>query len=127
MDWDARYSIDDYLFGKDPAQALLRNEEHLVVEGNTLVIADGEGRNSVYLAKKGFKVTATDNSTVAHQKAKALANSQNVEVNYKLEDFFEIRKERDISDIQRIQQYDLRKVKPELPPDYSMRISIHYR
>ena len=69
MDWDARYSIDDYLFGKDPAQALLRNEEHLVVGGNTLVIADGEGRNSVYLAKKGFKVTATDNSTVANQKA----------------------------------------------------------
>jgi len=55
MDWDARYSIDDYLFGKDPAQAPLRHEEYLVVEGNTLVIADGEGRNSVYLAKKGFK------------------------------------------------------------------------
>ena len=90
MDWDARFSIDDYLFGKEPAQALLRNEEHLVVEGNTLVIADGEGRNSVYLAKKGFKVTATDNSAVAHHKAKALANSQNVEVNYKLEDFFDI-------------------------------------
>ena len=65
MDWDARYSINDYLFGKDPAQALLRNEEHLVVEGNTLLIADGEGRNSVYLAKKGFKVTATDNSAFA--------------------------------------------------------------
>ena len=90
MDWDARYSIDDYLFGKEPAQALLRNEEHLVVGGNTLVIADGEGRNSVYLAKKGFKVTATDNSAVAHHKAKALAKSQNVKVDYKLEDFFDI-------------------------------------
>ena len=51
MDWDERYSIDEYLFGKEPAQALLRNEEHLVSGGTTLVIADGEGRNSVYLAK----------------------------------------------------------------------------
>ena len=91
MDWNERYSIDDYLFGKEPAQALLRNEEHLVSNGTTLVIADGEGRNSVYLAKKGFKVTATDNSIVANQKAKSLAVSENVEVDYKLEDFFDIK------------------------------------
>ena len=90
MDWDKRYSIDEYLFGKEPAQALLTNEEHLVSGGTTLVIADGEGRNSVYLAKKGFKVTATDNSIVANQKAKSLAMSENVEVDYKLEDFFDI-------------------------------------
>ena len=90
MDWNERYSIDDYLFGKEPAQALLRNEEHLVSNGTTLVIADGEGRNSVYLAKKGFKVTATDNSIVANQKAKSLAVSENVDVDYKLEDFFDI-------------------------------------
>lgn len=90
MDWNERYSIDDYLFGKEPAQALVRNEEHLVSNGTTLVIADGEGRNSVYLAKKGFKVTATDNSIVANQKAKSLAVSENVDVDYKLEDFFDI-------------------------------------
>jgi len=90
MDWDERYSIDEYLFGKEPAQALLRNEEHLVSGGTTLVIADGEGRNSVYLAKKGFKVTATDNSIVANQKAKSLAVSENVQVDYRLEDFFDI-------------------------------------
>ncbi len=90
MDWDERYSIDEYLFGTEPAQALLRNEEHLVSGGTTLVIADGEGRNSVYLAKKGFKVTATDYSIVANQKAKSLAVIENVQVDYKLEDFFDI-------------------------------------
>ena len=90
MDWDERYSIDEYLFGKEPAQALLRNEEHLVSGGTTLVIADGEGRNSVYLAKKGFKVTATDNSIVANRKAKSLAVIENVQVDYRLEDFFDI-------------------------------------
>ena len=48
MDWNERYSIDDYLFGKEPAQALLRNEEHLVSNGTTLVIADGEGSCLLY-------------------------------------------------------------------------------
>tara|TARA_B100001057_G_C22830646_1_gene943275 strand:- start:718 stop:1311 length:594 start_codon:yes stop_codon:yes gene_type:complete len=90
MDWNERYSIDEYLFGRDPAQALVRHEEHLVSNGTTLVIADGEGRNSVYLAKQGFKVTATDSSIVAHKKAKSLAVSENVRVNYKLEDLFDI-------------------------------------
>ena len=90
MDWDERYSIDEYLFGREPAQALLRNEEHLVSGGTTLVIADGEGRNSVYLAKKGFQVTATDNSIVANRKAKSLAVIENVQVDYRLEDFFDI-------------------------------------
>ena len=90
LDWDKRYSIDDFLFGQKPAQALLRNEKYLVPGGETLLIADGEGRNSVYLAKKGFKVTSSDNSIVAQQKAKILADSHNVKVHFKLEDFFDI-------------------------------------
>ena len=90
MDWDQRFSIDDYLFGKEPAQALLKLEKYLVPKGETLVIADGEGRDSVYLASKGFKVTASDYSKVASRKARALANKKNVEVNYRVEDFFDI-------------------------------------
>ena len=82
MDWDERYSIDDYLFGQKPAQALLRNEEYLVPCGETLLIADGEGRNSVYLAKNGFKVTSSDSSIVAQQKAKALADIHDVNTVY---------------------------------------------
>ena len=90
MDWDERFSIEDYLFGAEPAQALVKLEHYLIPQGDTLVIADGEGRNSVYLASKGFKVTATDASTVANVKAKALAASRNVEVDYQVEDFFDI-------------------------------------
>ena len=90
MDWDERFSIEDYLFGAEPAQALVKLEHYLIPQGDTLVIADGEGRNSVYLASKGFKVTATDASTVANIKARALAASQNVEVDYQVEDFFDI-------------------------------------
>ena len=90
MDWNKRFSIEDYLFGADPAQALVKLEHYLIPQGDTLVIADGEGRNSVYLASRGFRVTASDSSTVANIKAKALAASQNVEVNYQVEDFFDI-------------------------------------
>ena len=90
MDWDERFSIEDYLFGAEPAQALVKLEHYLIPQGDTLVIADGEGRNSVYLASKGFKVTATDASTVANIKARALAASQNVAVDYQVEDFFDI-------------------------------------
>ena len=90
MDWNERFSIEDYLFGADPAQALVKLEHYLIPQGDTLVIADGEGRNSVYLASRGFRVTASDSSTVANVKAKALAASQNVEVNYQVEDFFDI-------------------------------------
>lgn len=90
MDWNKRFSIEDYLFGAEPAQALVHLEHYLIPQGDTLVIADGEGRNSVYLASRGFRVTASDSSTVANIKAKALAASQNVEVNYQVEDFFDI-------------------------------------
>ena len=90
MDWDERFSIEDYLFGAEPAQALVKLEHYLIPQGDTLVIADGEGRNSVYLASRGFRVTASDSSTVANVKAKALAANQNVEVNYQVEDFFDI-------------------------------------
>ena len=90
MDWDERFSIEDYLFGAEPAQALVKLEHYLVPQGDTLVIADGEGRNSVYLASRGFRVTASDSSTVANVKAKALAANQNVEVNYQVENFFDI-------------------------------------
>ena len=90
MDWDERFSIEDYLFGAEPAQALVKLEHYLIPQGDTLVIADGEGRNSVYLASRGFRVTASDSSTVANVKAKALAASRNVAVDYQVEDFFDI-------------------------------------
>ena len=90
MDWDHRFSLDDYLFGKEPAKALLKLENYLVPNGETFVVADGEGRNSVYLASKGYKVTASDSSKVANEKAQELALSRSVKVNYRVEDFFDI-------------------------------------
>ena len=66
--WDKRYAGADYLFGTKPAAGLIALEPHLVAGGKTLVVADGEGRNSVYLASLGYDVRATDYSQVAQLK-----------------------------------------------------------
>ena len=83
MSWDHRFSGEEYLFGIEPAQALVKLEKYLVPKGRTLVVADGEGRNSVYLATKGLDVVATDFSEVGIDKAKALAAQKNVDVDYR--------------------------------------------
>jgi len=87
--WDKRFLSDEYLFGTEPAQALVKLEEHLLPNGKTLVVADGEGRNSVYLASKGFQVTATDYSEVGSSKARKLAEMQGQKVNYLVQDIYE--------------------------------------
>ena len=87
--WDQRFEADEYVFGTEPAKALLKLEPYLVPNGTTLVVADGEGRNSVYLASKGFKVTATDYSKVGVDKARRLARDRIVSVHYVVEDIFD--------------------------------------
>ena len=57
--------------------------------GKTLVVADGEGRNSVYLASRGYDVRATDYSQVAQEKAKALAKEAGVDVEFVLSDIYD--------------------------------------
>ena len=71
--WDQRFQGDEYVFGTEPAKALLKLEQYLVPNGATLVVADGEGRNSVYLASKGFKVTATDYSKIGLETGRAVS------------------------------------------------------
>lgn len=51
-----------------------------------LCVADGEGRNSVWLAKQGFTVEATEISAVAVDKARSLAKRSGVEVAYRVAD-----------------------------------------
>ena len=87
--WDKRYAGADYLFGAQPAAGLIALEPHLVSGGKTLVVADGEGRNSVYLASRGYNVRATDYSQVAQLKAKALAKEAGVDVEFVLSDIYD--------------------------------------
>jgi SAM-dependent methyltransferase len=80
--WDTRYAGDDYLFGTGP-NAFLTAQRHLLVPGQrALAIADGEGRNGIWLAEQGLRVTAVDFSPVALNKARRLAMSRGVALDF---------------------------------------------
>jgi cyclopropane fatty-acyl-phospholipid synthase-like methyltransferase len=71
--WQSRFAAPDYLFGKAP-NAFLKSQAHLLRKGQTaLAIADGEGRNGVFLAEQGLDVLSIDYSSQAQAKARALA------------------------------------------------------
>jgi 2-polyprenyl-3-methyl-5-hydroxy-6-metoxy-1,4-benzoquinol methylase len=84
--WNERFSTVNYLFGEKPNQ-YLADKTALLQKGKALSIADGEGRNSVWLASQGFDVDAFDFSPVAIEKAKKLANKQQVSVNFHCSDW----------------------------------------
>ncbi len=79
--WDERYSAPEYAYGKTPNQFLAANFQH-IPKGEVLSLAEGEGRNAVFLAKQGYSVTAVDSSLVGLQKAKKLAAENGVEINF---------------------------------------------
>ena len=84
--WDQRYSTTDYVFGREPAAFLTRHADLLEPGADTLVVADGEGRNSVYLAEQGLHVTAMDISEVGVDKARRLATERGVTVDFRVAD-----------------------------------------
>lgn len=77
--WDRLFSTRTYVFGKEPA-TFLRDHVSLLPTGKVLDIAMAEGRNAVFLAKKGYQVEGVDYSEVALRKAKLLARENRVEV-----------------------------------------------
>jgi SAM-dependent methyltransferase len=77
--WDQVFAQDTYVYGKEPAE-VLREYIDILPVGRALDIAMAEGRNSVYLAKKGFVVDGVDLSEVAIRKAKRLAKENGVEI-----------------------------------------------
>lgn len=88
--WDARFSTDDYIFGTEP-NAWLASHAGLLKPGmRVLAVADGEGRNSVWMAKQGLQVDAFDISPVGVEKARKLAQREGADVNFSVssvEDF----------------------------------------
>ena len=77
--WDQRYASLDYVYGTQPNDFLRLNAARLP-KSNILCLADGEGRNSVYLASLGYHVTAVDSSEVGLAKTQKLASEQGVSV-----------------------------------------------
>ena len=78
--WNARFDTEDYVFGREPAVFLREHAHHIPPGSRVLVPADGEGRNSVFLAQQGHEVHATDIAEHGIAKARKLAGEHGVEV-----------------------------------------------
>ncbi|WP_372840432.1 class I SAM-dependent methyltransferase, partial [Phaeovulum sp.] len=74
--WNQRFSGEGYYYGTAPADFVVRQAARLDAGARVLSVAEGEGRNAIYLARQGFDVTAFDGSDVALAKARALAAGQ---------------------------------------------------
>ena len=84
--WDERYAGEKYLFGTEP-NAFLLSQQILLKPGQyCLAVADGEGRNGVWLAQQGLRVLSVEASEVALNKAKKLAAQQGVEIEFEQAD-----------------------------------------
>ncbi len=77
--WDKRYDTEEYVYGKAPNKFLAEAVKPLK-RGKALCLAEGEGRNAVYLAQQGFEVLAVDQSAVGLRKADALAAERDVSI-----------------------------------------------
>lgn len=78
--WNQRYASEEFIFGTEP-NAFLAAQAHRLHAGQTvLAVADGEGRNGVWLAKQGLKVLSVEGSANALAKARKLAKREGVEV-----------------------------------------------
>ena len=82
MDWNARFAGDDYLFGRTASQFVMRMEPTLERASRVLCIADGEGRNSVFLASRGHRVDANEYAANAIAKARNLAREAGVQIGF---------------------------------------------
>ena len=80
--WNERFSGEDYVFGREPNE-YLRAQAALFAPGSrALCVADGEGRNSVWLARQGLQVEAFDVAQAGVAKARRLADEAEVSVAY---------------------------------------------
>ncbi len=84
--WNTRFSAEGYLFGKEPNAFLASQRDRLKPGMRALCVADGEGRNSVWLARQGLEVTAFDFSPVGVAKARTLAREAGAAVDHRESD-----------------------------------------
>ena len=87
--WNQNYQNEEYVYGKEPNE-FFRQELEKLNPGKILLPAEGEGRNAVFAAKKGWDVSAFDISSEGKNKAENLAQSENVTVNYQIGEFLEM-------------------------------------
>ena len=86
--WESRFSQEGYLFGTEPNAFLKAQAHHLRPGLDVLSVADGDGRNGVWLAEQGLNVHSVDFSPTALEKAEVLARARGVAIRTELADLF---------------------------------------
>jgi SAM-dependent methyltransferase len=84
--WNHRYQSEGFVFGTEPNHWLASHAHVWQPGARVLCVADGEGRNSVWLAQRGVQVDAFDIAELGVAKARALADAANVKVNFQVAD-----------------------------------------
>lgn len=84
--WDERYAAEHYLFGTAPNKFLAAQASLITPGQQVLAVADGEGRNGVWLARHGADVLSVDFSPVAQEKARRLAAENGVAIRFEQAD-----------------------------------------
>jgi SAM-dependent methyltransferase len=85
-DWNARYASTELVWGTDPNRFVAAELEGTARPGRALDLACGEGRNSIWLAARGWRVTGVDFSDVAIERARQIASSRGVDVEWLVAD-----------------------------------------
>lgn len=115
--WNKRYDTEHYIYGTEPNGFLAQYVQELP-KGPVLCLAEGEGRNAVFLAEQGYDVTAVDASSVGLAKARKLADSRGVTIKTILADLTDF-------DLGRQQWAGIVSIFCHLPP--ALRVSLHGR
>lgn len=77
--WNERYDTEEFVYGREP-NAFLAGVSAMMPPGDVLCLAEGEGRNAVFLARRGHRVLAVDASAVGLAKAAQLAEEHGVRI-----------------------------------------------
>lgn len=116
--WDQNFSVEGYKYGTAPNAFMADQALRLQRASDVLVPGDGEGRNGVWLAQQGHRVTAMDSSRVGLHKAQTLANERQVVIQTVLADLNDWTPEPNSADV-------LVLIYLHLPP--SLRAAAHQR
>ena len=92
--WDERYAKPTFIYGTEPNDFVAARADRIPA-GPVLCLAEGEGRNAVFLAQRGHAVTAVDASATGLAKAQALAMARGVTIDTKVVDLADYRIEPD--------------------------------
>lgn len=87
--WQKRFDTEEYVFGKEPNVFLREAAERFQPGPDVLAVAEGEGRNAVYLAERGCRVTIWDFAESGLRKARELADEKDVRLQTCVQDLAE--------------------------------------